>query len=98
MRTITYEAAEKQEETVSVLLMTILEYAKTTPLFSWLEQAKVPMKTVVYDPLNKAQTIIASLVMGCKHTKDINAVLSQEGAAANYLGMPRFPEQSQINR
>lgn len=98
MKTITYEAAENQEETVSVLLMTILEYAKTTPLFSWLEKVKVPMKAVTYQPLHKAQTIIASLVMGCKHTKDINSVLSQEVAAANYLGMARFPDQSQINR
>jgi len=98
MKTITYEAAEAQAETVSVLLMAVLEFAKDTPLFSWLEQVKVPMKTVTFSPGNKAQTLIASLVMGCKHTKDINAVLPQELAAANYLGMPRFPDQSQINR
>jgi hypothetical protein len=98
MKTITYEAAEKQAETVSVLLMAVLEYAKDTPLFSWLEQVQVKMKTVTFSPMNKAQTIIASLVMGCKHTQDSNEVLPQELAAANYLGLPRFPEQSQINR
>lgn len=98
MRNITYEAAEKQEETVSVLLMAFLEYAQDTPLFSRLNQIKVKMKTVTFSPLNKAQTLIASLVVGCKHTKDINEVLPQELAAAHYLGMPRFPEQSQINR
>jgi Transposase DDE domain group 1 len=98
MKTITYEAAEKQAESVSVLLMAVLEYAKGTPLFSWLDRVKVPMKTVTFSPLNKAQTMIASLVMGCKHTQDINEMLPQELAAANYLGMPRFPEQSQINR
>jgi hypothetical protein len=98
MNTITYEAAEKQEETVSVLLMTVLEYAQDTPLFGWLEQVKVHMKTVRYSPLNKAQTMIASVVMGCKHTKDINEILGQEMAVANYLGMARFPDQSQINR
>jgi Transposase DDE domain len=98
MNTITYEAAEKQAETVSVLLMAVLEYVKDTPLFGWLGQVKVKMKAVRYSPLNKAQTMIASLVMGCKHTKDINEVLSQEVAAANYLGMLRFPDQSQINR
>lgn len=98
MKTITYEGAEKQEETVSVFLMSVLEYAKETTLFDWLDRVKVPMKTVTFSPLNKAQTLIASLVMGCKHTKDINEVLPQELAAANYLGMPRFPEQSQVNR
>jgi Transposase DDE domain group 1 len=98
MKTITYEAAEKQEESVSVLLMAGLEYAKDTPLFSWLDQVSVKMKTVTFSPMNKAQTIIASLVMGCKHTQDTNEGLPQERAAANYLGMPRFPEQSQINR
>jgi hypothetical protein len=98
MKTITYEAAQKQAETVSVVLMAVLEYAKDTPLFSWLEQVQVKMKTVTFSPMNKAQTIIASLVMGCKHTQDTNEVLPQELAAANYLGMPRFPEQSQINR
>jgi len=98
MQTITYEAAEKQEETVSVLLMTVLEYAQDSPLYRFLDRITVEMKSVIFSPLNKAQTMIASLVMGCKHTKDINEVLSQEVAAANYLGMPRFPEQSQINR
>jgi hypothetical protein len=48
--------------------------------------------------LNKAQTVIASLVMGCASTKAINETLSEEVAAANYLWMERFPEQSQINR
>lgn len=99
MRNITYAAAEKQEEeTVSVLLMAVLEYAHDTILYRGLDEVKVAMKTVRYSPLNKAQTIIASLVMGCKHTKDINEVLPREVAAANYLGMNQFPEQSQINR
>lgn len=42
--------------------------------------------------------MIASLVMGCANTKTINETLSEERAAANYLWMDRFPEQSQINR
>jgi hypothetical protein len=59
---------------------------------------KVKLKAGVYSRLQQAQTVIASLVMGGKHTQDINAVLSQEGAAANYLGMKRFPDPSPINR
>jgi hypothetical protein len=98
MKTITYEAADEQE-TVSAFLMMVMEYAKETELFTLLERlVKVKMKEVVYSRLQKAQTILASLVMGCKHTKDINEVLSQECAAANYLWMKRFPDQSQINR
>jgi len=37
-------------------------------------------------------------VVGCAHTKAINETLGQEVAAANYLGIHRFPDQSQINR
>lgn len=99
MKTITYEAATEQTETVSAFLMMVLEYAKDIGLFGLLEdQVKVKMKEVIYTRLQKGQTLIASLVMGCKHTKDINPVLSDERAAANYLWMSRFPDQSQINR
>ena len=99
MKTITYEAAAEPAETVSAFLMMVLEYGSEIGLFTLLEQlVKVEMKEVVYSRLQKAQTVMASLVMGCKHTKDINEVLSQERAAANYLWMNRFPDQSQINR
>jgi hypothetical protein len=56
------------------------------------------MKQVRYSLVNKAQTVVASLVMGCGHTKAINEVLEPEQAAASYLGLKRFPDQSQINR
>ena len=99
MSKIAFEAGEPQEETVSAFLMLVLEYAMEIGLFSLLERLlHVTMKTVRYTPLYKAQTVIASLVLGCAHTKAINATLGEEVAAANYLGMPRFPDQSQINR
>jgi hypothetical protein len=99
MKTITYETAEEQVETVSAFLMMVLEYGKEIGLFTLLERVvKVAMKEVVYSRVQKAQTVLVSLVMGCKHTQDINEVLSQERAAANYLWMSRFPDQSQINR
>jgi hypothetical protein len=98
-QTITYEAEEKQDETVSAFLMVVLEYAREIGLFGLLERlVKVKMKQVRYSLLNKAQTVIASLVMGCANTKAINETLSEEVAAANYLWMDRFPDQSQINR
>src|SRR5579859_783842 len=99
MRTITYEAAEEQEETVSAFLMMFLEYASEIGAFRLLERlVRVKMKAVWYSVLHKGQTVIASLVMGCEHTKAINEVLREERAAATYLGMSRFPDQSQINR
>ncbi len=99
MKTITYESQVEQDKTVSAFLMMFLEYGQEIGLFRLLDRiVKVQMKAVVYSVLNKAQTVIASLVMGCKHTKAINEVLGEEEIAANYLGMARFPEQSQINR
>lgn len=99
MKTITYESQEEQDKTVSAFLMMFLEYAQDIGLFMLLRRiVKVPMKEVVYSLLNKAQTVLASLVMGCQHTKAINDVLGEEEMAANFLGMVRFPEQSQINR
>jgi hypothetical protein len=99
MRTITYEAAEEQEETVSAFLMMVLEYATEIGVFRLLDsRVKVKMKAVWYSVLHKAQTVMCSLVMGCAHTKAINDVLGEERAAAAYLGMARFPDQSQINR
>lgn len=99
MKTITYQAAEREEETVSAFLMMVLEYGQEIRLFRLLgSQVKVKMKEVRYSLIHKAQTVIASLVMGCANTKAINETLESERSAANYLGLERFPEQSQINR
>lgn len=40
---------------------------------------------------------MASVMMGCESTNDINSVLSPEILAANMLDIERFPDQSQIN-
>jgi hypothetical protein len=77
----------------------VLEYAQEIGLFWLLERmVGVQMKHLVYSVTHKAQTVIASVVMGCAHTKAINETLGEEVAAANYLGMRRWPDQSQINR
>ena len=79
--------------------MLVLQYAQEIGLFRLLdEMVHVAMKTLVYTPLSKAQTVIASVVMGCAHTKAINDTRHEEVAAANYRGLPRWPDQSQINR
>ncbi len=102
MYTIAFEDGGEQEQTVSAFLMLVLEYGQEIGLLGiWglLDRVlHVAMKRVRYSPLYKAQTIIASLIMGCAHTKAINETLGAEEAAANYLGMKRWPDQSQINR
>jgi len=99
MLKITYEAAGEQAETVSAFLMMFLEYAQEQRVWdAFGEQLLVKMKEVVYSPLNKAQSIVASLVMGCAHMKATNEVLGEERIAAHYLGMRHFPDQSQLNR
>lgn len=56
------------------------------------------MKTVRYSVIQKVQTIIASLAIGCGCIKEINYSLRPYRAAAAIFGMDRFPDQSQINR
>ena len=55
------------------------------------------MKRVRYSPLQKVQTLVASIVLGCPHTKAINHELVPDRVAAQEWGMERFPDQSQIN-
>src|SRR5579859_988865 len=99
MKTITYQAAEREDETVSAFLMMVFEYGREIGLYGMLaSRLKIAMKEVKYSLVNKAQTVIASLVMGCGHTKAINEALEPERAAASYVGLERFPDQSQINR
>jgi hypothetical protein len=102
MYTIAFEDGGEQEPTVSAFLMLVLEYGEQIGLLGicgLLDRLlHVAMKKVRYSPLDKAQTISAALIMGCAHTKAINETLGAEEAAANYLGLHRFPDQSQINR
>ena|SRR5688572_5390368 len=91
MKTITYQAAEREDETVSAFLMLVLEHGHKSGLYGLLaSRLKVAMKEVKYSLVSKAQTVMASLVMGCGHTKAINETLEPERAAASYLGMNVF--------
>ena len=82
MKTITYQGAEQEDETVSAFLMMVLEYGHEIGLYALLgSQLKIAMKQVKYSLVNKAQTVIAWLVLGCGHTKAINEALEPERAA-----------------
>ncbi len=102
MSIVAFEDGGEQEVTVSPFLMLVLEQGMeigVLGVYGLLDRLlRVAMKTVRHSPLDKAQTIIASLVLGCAHTEAINDTLGEEEAAANYLGKERWPDQSQINR
>jgi hypothetical protein len=59
---------------------------------------QVPTKAYAYTALQKLQTLICSLAVGCEWTKDINHKLRPYPVVAEVLGMAQFPDQSSINR
>jgi len=80
-------------------LVLLLEFAQRLGFFEpFREHFDVPIKTLDYAPLQKLQTLICSLAVGCDHIKDINHKLRPYVVAARLLGMEQFPEQSSISR
>lgn len=80
-------------------LLLLLHFSERVGFFEpFREHFQLPIKTVDYTPLQKLQTVISSLAVGCDWIKDINHKLRPYAAAARYLGMDRFPDQSSINR
>lgn len=84
-------------ETTSTWLVSLIQFAKDINFFGPFQAFKLNMKKKDYSVFQKLTTIMASVIMGCESTKDINPVLGPESLAANMLGMERFPDQSQIN-
>lgn len=81
------------------VLLLLLHFSERIGFFKPFEEHfQLPIKSVDYTPLQKLQTTISSLAVGCDWTKDINHKLRPYPAAARYLGMERFPDQSSINR
>jgi len=64
----------------------------------FLQHFQVPVQTLDYTPLQKLQTLLCSLAVGCTWTKDINHKLRPYPLAAPLLGTERFPDQSSVNR
>lgn len=80
-------------------LFLLLYFADRTGFFDLFRRHfRVPIKQVDYSPLQKLQTLICSLAVGCDWTKDINHKLRPYPQAAQWLGMKQFPDQSTINR
>lgn len=98
MNRITISSTDCKVETASTWLASLIQFAKDIDFFAPLQAFKLNMKKVDYSVFQKLTTIIASIIMGCESTKDINPVLGSESLVANMLDMERFPDQSQINR
>jgi len=58
----------------------------------------VPGKEVDYSTVQKIQTIICSIAVGCTYNSDINHQLVPYTNEAELLDMRKFPDQSRINR
>ncbi len=82
------------------LIVAAHEHATQCGFFSLMAQhLKVPIKTVDYSVVDKVTTLWASILVGCRHTSDINTKLgTREPALAALFGLTRFPDQSTINR
>jgi hypothetical protein len=82
------------------LLTAALAHAERLDFFGPVERSlHLPMKTGTYSWLDKFKTLWASLLAGCDHRAQINQQLgAHEPAPAQLFGLPRFPDQSQVNR
>jgi hypothetical protein len=84
--------------THSAFLVSALHWAEQHGFWQpFVRLLSVPMKRVVYTPVQKVQTLMASIMIGCKYNKDVNFRLVPDEVAASALGMARFPDQSQLN-
>ena len=97
MKRITISTSDCKHETTSAWLASVLQFGLDTGFFAPFKAFSLKMKEVKYTVYQKLFTIIASVIMGCESTKDINEVLGPEKLSANLLDMEQFPDQSQIN-
>lgn len=97
MNRITISKSDCKQETTSAWLASILQFCIDVGFLASFKGFTIKMKEVNYEIYQKLLTVMASIMMGCESTKDINEVLGPEKLAANMLDMDRFPDQSQIN-
>lgn len=89
---------QDSEYTGSALLVALLDWMNRTGGWrAFRQHLKLKMKTLVYSPLQKVQTVCASIFVGCQYNKDINTRLVPDVVAAGMLNMEHFADQSQIN-
>jgi hypothetical protein len=95
---IRLEMADRPNETVSGLLVTVVEKAREIAFFERLSEGlNLKMKVYIYSHRNKIETIVAGLAVGCRHIAEMQTKLVPDTVAAGLFGMARFPDQAQIN-
>ena len=98
MSSLACVAAEVNESTGSAFLIAFQQHAAAMGFFRPIaERLQVKMKAVRYSILQKGQTLVASILLGCPYTSSINHRLVPDSVAAREWGMERFPDQSQVN-
>ena len=95
---IDYALTDFTDTTSSAFLVAALRWAQEQGVWQPFRRLlALDMKTVTYSPLQKVQTLIASIMIGCRYNSDINTRLVPDQVAAALLGLARFPDQSQLN-
>lgn len=95
---IRLEMADRPSETVSGLLVTVVQKAREIAFFETLSQGlNLKMKVYTYSHRNKIETIVAGLAVGCRHIAEMQTKLVPDTVAAGLFGMARFPDQAQVN-
>src|SRR5437660_11347168 len=98
MSSLACVAAEVNESTGSAFLIAFQQHAAAMGFFRPIaDRLRVKMKAVRYSVLQKGQTLVASILLGCPYTSSINHRLVPDSVAAREWGMERFPDQSQVN-
>lgn len=95
---VRFAAGQRPTETMSGLLVTVVQKAHEIGFFETLtEGLKLPMKVYGYSHRHKLETLVASIVVGCRHIAEMQSKLAPDTVAAGLFGMARFPDQAQIN-
>ncbi len=95
---VTFETGMRPNETTSGLLVLVAQMADDIGFVETLAKGlNLKVKVVRYSHQHKLATLVASVVVGCRHTSEIQTKLVPDVVAAKLFGMERFPDQSQIN-
>ena len=98
MKNISFKLDKNKVINTPAWLVSLIQFANKLNFLDAFRSFSLKMKSISYTNLNRLQTLIASIVMGCNYTNDINKKLVPDIAAVKLLGMDKFPAQSQINR
>ncbi|AOT71615.1 hypothetical protein [Geosporobacter ferrireducens] len=94
MKSISFRLDENKVVNTSAWFVSVIQFANKINFFDAFKAFKLKKKSVNYTNLNRLQTLISSIVMGCNYTSDISEKLIPDTVAANLLDMDHFPDQS----